>query len=144
MTSSSLKNFAALWIVVLGFAVIITTQAEDEHRRTAARLDLKVMTLEIKGQSAVIDRMGRWRNAERAAANAWEDVVLRLAVAAVLAAVSTQAMGSVALAILIVSGVQGADALLMADRLSFGVFDALMEQIARAFALLARLIAGAV
>jgi hypothetical protein len=143
MSDARLKNLAALWVVVLGFAVIVTAQAEDEHRRTAARLDLKVMTLELKGQSAVIDRMGRWRNAERARANAWENVVLRLAAAAVLAAVSTQAVGFTAWAILMFSLGQGVRALVMADRLSVGAFDATMEQIARAFVLLARLIAEA-
>ena len=142
MTDASLKNLAALWVVILGFAVIVTAQAEDEHRRTASRLDLKVMTLELQGNATVIDRMGRWRNAERAKANQWENVVLRLAAAAVLAAVSTQAVGFVAVAILAVSHVQGAYALLLADRLSMGATDAALTEIARAFVLLARLIAG--
>ena len=143
MTDTRLKNLAALWVVVLGFAVILTAQAEDEHRRTAARLDLKVMTLELQGQSAVIDRMGRWRNDERAKANAWEGVVLRLAAAAVLAAVSMQVVGVTASAILVISVGMGAASLVMADRLSVGVYDAALEQIAQAFARLALLVVGA-
>ena len=142
MTDSRLKNLTALWVVVLGFAVILTAQAEDEHRRTAARLDLKVMTLELQGRSAVIDRMGRWRNDERAKANAWEGVVLRLAAAAVLAAVSMQVVGVIASAILAISLGMGAASLVMADRLSVGVYDAALEQIAQAFARLALLVVG--
>ena len=86
-------NITAAWIAIVVLALGVASDRESEFRQQAQRLDLKVMTLELKGQSAVIDRMGVFRNETRATAEKWEAVVLRLSLAAAIAAVAITVTG---------------------------------------------------
>jgi len=86
-------NVTAAWIAILVLALGVASHFESDHRQQAQRLDLKVMTLELKGTSAVIPRMNRWRNEARAKAEKWERAVLSLSLAAAIAAISITVTG---------------------------------------------------
>ncbi len=82
-----------VWLILLTLALILSAKFENDYRTRAHRLDLKVMTLELKGQSAIIDRMGRWRNETRATAERFEAAVLSFSAAAAFAGIALAAPG---------------------------------------------------
>lgn len=87
------QNVTACWIACLVLALGVASDRESQFRQQAQRLDLKVMTLEITNNPEVIPRMNTWRNETRAKAEQWEAVVLRLSLAAAIAAVALTATG---------------------------------------------------
>jgi len=91
--SNARQNVTAAWIALLVLALGVASHFESDHRQKAQRLDLKVMTLELKRTSAVIPRVNRWRNETRATAEKWERAVLSLSLAAAIAAISITVTG---------------------------------------------------
>ncbi len=78
------KHFSivlALYMSLVASSLAIVISKGNSYENQALRLDLKVMTLELKGQSSVIDRMGRLRNAVRAKAEVFQTSALLLAIA---------------------------------------------------------------
>lgn len=75
------KSLIAIYLSITACCLAVASMKEDDYRSRAFRLDLKVMTLELKGQSSVIDRMGILRNQTRAKAEKMEAAVLLLAIA---------------------------------------------------------------
>ena len=75
------KSIVAIYLATIACCLAVVSMVEDEYRSRAFRLDLKVMTLELKGQSSIIDRMGVLRNHTRAKAAKMQTAVLLLAIA---------------------------------------------------------------
>jgi hypothetical protein len=105
-----LKSLTALYLVILGCALAVVSMKEDDYRSRASRIDLKVMTLELKGQSAVIDRMGTMRNQARAKAEYFEAAILLLTIGLVIGSLSALFAAPLAFIPLVVSGIAGAGA----------------------------------
>jgi hypothetical protein len=92
--SLDVKNdLTAVWIAILVLALGVASDRESQFRQEAQRLDLKVMTLELQGNSSIIDRMGVLRNQKRATAERWESTALSLSLAAAIAAVTILVTG---------------------------------------------------
>lgn len=66
--NSASRNGLAVYGTVLACVLAIVLMVQGNYESTAGRLDLKVMTLELKKQANVIDRMGVLRNRIRAKA----------------------------------------------------------------------------
>jgi hypothetical protein len=105
-----LKSLTALYLVILGCALAVVSMKEDDYRSRASRLDLKVMTLELKGQSAVIDRMGVLRNQSRAKAEQFEAAMLLLTIGLIIGSLGALFAAPLAFIPLFVSGIAGAGA----------------------------------
>jgi hypothetical protein len=88
----------------------LVSMKEDDYRSRASRIDLKVMTLELKGQSAVIDRMGTMRNQARAKAEQFEAAALLLTIGLVIGSLAALFAAPLAFIPLVVSGIAGAGA----------------------------------
>jgi len=86
-------KFTAIWAAILMIAWGLAVKFEGDYRDLAARLDLKILTLEVKGSGAVIPHMNDWRNANRAAAKRLEAAVVALGVAAGVAAIAAAVTG---------------------------------------------------
>lgn len=105
-----IKSFTALYLVILACALAVVSMKEDDYRSQASRLDLKVMTLELKGQSAVIDRMGVLRNQSRAKAEQFQAAVLLLTIGLVIGSLAALFSAPLAFIPLVFSGIAGAGA----------------------------------
>jgi len=90
------RNIWAIYGAVIACAFAIVLMVQNDYDNRASRLDLKIMTLELKGQSSVIDRMGVLRNYTRATAEKLQVVAVLFAVALALfsAAIATDGWGS--------------------------------------------------
>ena len=104
------KAYIAIWLSFLACAFAVANMKEDSFRSTASRLDLKVMTLEIKGPSALIPRMGKLRNETRAKAEQMEAAVVLLAIGLAVAAPAMIASMAGAWVLLSVSGIAATSA----------------------------------
>jgi hypothetical protein len=99
------RSVIAVYLVLLGCALAVVSMKENDYRSRASRLDLKVMTLELKGQSAVIDRMGVLRNQARAKAEQFEAAALMLTISLVIGSLAALFAVPIAFVPLIVSWV---------------------------------------
>jgi len=91
---TSRTNVTACWVALVVLALGVASNQEGNFRDQAQRLDLKVMTLEITNNPETIPRMNDWRNETRATAEAWEQIALRLSVAAAIGAVALTVTGT--------------------------------------------------
>lgn len=83
-STSPYKNALAVYGALVACILAIVLMLGNNYESKANRLDLKVMTLELKGDSSVIDRMGVLRNHTRAQAENLQVAALLLAIALVL------------------------------------------------------------
>jgi hypothetical protein len=83
MTSKYRKALAIYGAIVACVLAVLLMLGNNLENR-AARLDLKVMTLELKGNTSVIDRMGKLRNLTRAKAETLQIAAIFLVVALAL------------------------------------------------------------
>jgi len=89
-----MKWLARLYLIAVSIALGGTLLLQSDYESKALRLDLKVMTLEIKDQSAIIDRMGKFRNQTRAIAQKLQLAVFLLLIAVILGAEGRRVEGS--------------------------------------------------
>ena len=83
------KNIITLYLAILSVFIAFTSMLAYDLQANAFRADLKVMTLELKGPSAITARMGTLRNEIRRRAMAMQWAVLSLVIAIALASIST-------------------------------------------------------
>lgn len=83
-STSRFKNVLAIYGSILACCLAVALMIGNNLENKAARLDLKVMTLELKGDSSVIDRMGKLRNLTRAKAETMQVAAIFLVVALAL------------------------------------------------------------
>jgi hypothetical protein len=84
--TDAIRAFISVYLMAIACAFGLVSIEQGNFESQASRLDLKVMTLELKGQSSVIDRMGVLRNHTRAKAVKMEQAVRLLAIALPVAA----------------------------------------------------------
>lgn len=84
MPNKPYRNTLAVYGAIVACVLAIVLMLGNNLENKAARLDLKVMTLELKGDSSVIDRMGKLRNLTRARAETMQVAAIFLVVALAL------------------------------------------------------------
>ena len=78
--SNKYRKTLAIYGAILACVLAIVLMLGNNYENRATRLDLKVMTLELKGDASVIDRMGKLRNLIRAKAETLQIAAIFLVV----------------------------------------------------------------
>lgn len=91
MISTKTSIYRTVYVAILGCALAVASMVERNYSETASRLDLKVMTLELKGKST--QKMGILRNDYRRRSVRFQFAVTLLAIAVAMGVASLAIVG---------------------------------------------------
>jgi len=114
---TSRTNVTACWVALVVLALGVASNQEGHYRERAQQMEFHIVIEKLKGNEGIGSRVATvsdWRRDARFTAEAWEQIALRLSVAAAIGAVALTVTGTLWVFLFIWSGVIAASSAYLA------------------------------